>query len=326
MKRDDALWKGLIEDLSDDFLKFFFPNAEEVFDFNRKISFLDKELEQIFPNNPDEFSPKYVDKLIKVYRKSGKDEWVLVHIEVQGSTDKVFEKRMFQYYYRILDKYDRDVTSLAILTDKNKSFHPSTYKKEFIGSSVEFKFNVYKVLDADEKELEMSDNPFASVMLVVLIALKKGKISEKSLFDLKMQLLRKLYAKKFSKERITALLRFLKLYVRFESKELIDKFDIELDKITNRPNTMGLKEFVLDRERRMARKEGRETGLKEGREEGRETGLQEGREEGMSIKEKEEKTKFTVNLLTQTDFSDEKIALLVGIDIEFVKETRALLS
>jgi hypothetical protein len=33
MKRDDALWKALIEDLADDFLKFFYPNAEEIFDF-----------------------------------------------------------------------------------------------------------------------------------------------------------------------------------------------------------------------------------------------------------------------------------------------------
>jgi hypothetical protein len=83
MKRDDALWKGLIEDLADDFLKFFFQNAEETFDLNRKISFLDKELEQLFPNNQDDFNPKYVDKLLKVYTKSGKEEWVLVHIEVR---------------------------------------------------------------------------------------------------------------------------------------------------------------------------------------------------------------------------------------------------
>jgi hypothetical protein len=51
MKRDDALWKGLIEDLADDFLKFFFPNVEETLDLSRKISFLDKELEQLFPSN-----------------------------------------------------------------------------------------------------------------------------------------------------------------------------------------------------------------------------------------------------------------------------------
>jgi hypothetical protein len=119
---------------------------------------------------------------------------------------------MFQYYYRILDKYNRDVTSLAILTDKSKSFNPRMYEREFIGSSVEFKFNVYKVLNVNEIEIEKSNNPFASVILVVLTALKKGKISEKSMFELKMLLLRKLYAKNFSKEKITALLRFLKLY------------------------------------------------------------------------------------------------------------------
>jgi hypothetical protein len=100
MKRDDALWKGLIEDLADDFLKFFFSNAEEILDLNRKITFLDKELEQLFPNTQDEFNPKYVDKLLKVYTKKGEEEWILVHVEVQGSTDKQFERRMLTYYYR----------------------------------------------------------------------------------------------------------------------------------------------------------------------------------------------------------------------------------
>ena len=128
MKRDDALWKGLIEDLADDFLKFFFPNAEEVFDLNRKISFLDKELEQLFPNNQDEFSPKYVDKLLKVYSKQGKEEWILVHVEVQGSTDKTFARRMFTYYYRILDKYGKEITALAILTKWLSGTHNFTLK------------------------------------------------------------------------------------------------------------------------------------------------------------------------------------------------------
>jgi hypothetical protein len=90
------------------------------------------------------------------------------------------------------------------------------------------------------------------------------------------------------------LLRFLKLYVRFESKKLITKFDDELDIITNRSNTMGLKEFVLDRERRMARKE--------------------------------EKEEFTQNLLTQTDFSDDKIATLANVTVDYVKKIRVSLN
>ncbi len=47
MKRDDALWKGLIEDLAEDFSKFFFSNTEKNLDLNQKITFLDEEVRTI---------------------------------------------------------------------------------------------------------------------------------------------------------------------------------------------------------------------------------------------------------------------------------------
>ncbi|MDZ7896795.1 MAG: hypothetical protein U5N85_02045 [Arcicella sp.] len=240
--------------------------------------------------------------MLKVHTKKGKEEWILVHIEVQGSNDKQFKKRMFTYYYRTLDKYDRDIASLAILTDKGKIFRPDKYERSFLETSVNFNFKTYKVLDIDPQELEESNNPFAVVMLVVQTALKKGAISDKTLFNLKIELVKKLLKKNFPKPKIDALLRFLKLYVRFESKKLIIKFDDELDIITNRSNTMGLKEFVLDRERRMARKEGK----------------LEGREEV----EQEKNSIFTKNLISQTDFASEKIALLAGVEVEYVKKIR----
>jgi len=37
MKRNDLLWKAALEDLFDDFLRFFFPNAEEIFDFSKNF-------------------------------------------------------------------------------------------------------------------------------------------------------------------------------------------------------------------------------------------------------------------------------------------------
>jgi predicted transposase/invertase (TIGR01784 family) len=306
MKRDDALWKGILEDLFDDFLKFYFPESVDLFDFNRKFVFLDKELEQLFPQQQDDFSPKYVDKLVQVFTKKGKEEWILIHIEVQGSRDKNFAKRMFTYRYRILDKYDKPVTSLAILTDKYKSYKPNVYRYEFMGNELYYKFNIYKVLDANEKELKQSDNPFAVVVRVVQTALKKGKLADEKLFELKLELVRELLKKNFTKEKIRSLLQFLKLYIRFDNQELINKFESELDIIKNQQTTMGLEEFVLDRERRVGRKEG----IKE----------------GMSIKEIEDKTNFTKNLLTQTDFSDDKIASLVGVEIEFVKQVKSSLS
>ena len=309
MKRDDALWKGILEDLFDDFLKFYFPESVDLFDFNRKFIFLDKELEQLFPQSQDDFSPKYVDKLVKVFTKKGKEEWFLIHIEVQGSRDKNFAKRMFTYRYRILDKYDKPITSLAILTDNRKSYNPNAYVYNFMGNELYYKFNVYKILDANEKELKQSNNPFAVVVRVVQTALKKGKLPDEKLFDLKLELVRELLKKNFTKEKIRSLLQFLKLYIRFDNQKLIDKFDTEVEQITNRQTTMGLKEFVLDRERRVGRKQGLEQGLEQG-------------EKNATYKRD---FAFTKSLLTQTDFSEEKIASLVGVDMEFVRQVKSSL-
>ncbi len=51
MKRDDTLWKGILEDIFDDFLRFMYPNADEIFDIGRGFEFLDKELEDLFPQS-----------------------------------------------------------------------------------------------------------------------------------------------------------------------------------------------------------------------------------------------------------------------------------
>jgi hypothetical protein len=43
---------------------------------------------------------------------------VLVHIEVQGQPERDFARRMFVYYYRIFDRYERPIMSVAILADE----------------------------------------------------------------------------------------------------------------------------------------------------------------------------------------------------------------
>jgi hypothetical protein len=111
MQKNDYLWKGILEDVFDDFLRFMHPEADLIFDFERGITFLDKELEQLFPSEEDdEFSVKIVDKLAKVYTREGKEEWVLIHCEVQAKYSPDFPRRMFTYFYRILDKYNMFVS------------------------------------------------------------------------------------------------------------------------------------------------------------------------------------------------------------------------
>lgn len=69
----DIYWKGILEDLFADFLRFFYTNADERFNINRGFEFLDKELEQLFPQDDPEH-PKFVDKLVKVFTKEGKGQ------------------------------------------------------------------------------------------------------------------------------------------------------------------------------------------------------------------------------------------------------------
>ncbi|MDZ7896823.1 MAG: hypothetical protein U5N85_02185 [Arcicella sp.] len=310
MKRDDALWKGILEDLADDFMRFFIPNADDLFNLTR-FEFLDKELETLFPSDQDEFFPKYVDKLIKVFSKTGEENWILVHVEVQGTSGKEFSERMFTYFYRIWDKYKRPITAIAILTDKNKKFHPTHFEKEFLGTKIRYDFNSYKVLEANEEELLQSNNPFAMVILTTLTALKKGKISQEELFDMKIDLARRLFEKGFEKQKIRGMLNFLKLYIRFDNTDLIHKFDESIDAITNKSKiTMGIEEFVIDRARRMGERNGEKRGEKRG--------------EKKASAEKDHL--FVSSLISGTDFEDSKISSLANVPLEFVKKIRQELS
>ena len=47
MKFDDSLWKGILEDLFADFLRFFFSNADGIFDMKKGFEYHDKEMAQI---------------------------------------------------------------------------------------------------------------------------------------------------------------------------------------------------------------------------------------------------------------------------------------
>ncbi|MBE9466506.1 hypothetical protein ACFP1I_23915 [Dyadobacter subterraneus] len=198
-----------------------------------------------------------MDKLVKVYTKAGEEDWILVHIEVQGYDDKDFAKRMFTYFYRILDKYGKPVTAIAIFTDTNKKFHPNVYEYKYLGSKIIYEFNTYKIIEQDETALIENENPFAIVVLTVLLALKKKKLDDESLFDLKYSLAKNLLMRKIPEKKIDDLLIFLQRYITFADQGYNVKFDKEIGALTGNQKSMGIREMVLDK----AEKKGIEKGV-----------------------------------------------------------------
>ncbi|MCK4605457.1 MAG: hypothetical protein KAU41_12345 [Deltaproteobacteria bacterium] len=120
----DSPWKEIIEVYFNDFMAFFFPDIAEEVDWDRGYTFLDKELQQVVLDA--ELGRRFADKLAQVWRRDGDEAWVLVHIEVQGQEEAVFAKRMYVYNYRIFDRYNRPVASLAVLADQKPGWKPQS--------------------------------------------------------------------------------------------------------------------------------------------------------------------------------------------------------
>ena len=94
-----------------------------------------------------EIGLRRVDKLVKVCLKNGHEAWVLVHVEVQAQKEIAFPFRMFVYHYRILDRYNRQVVSLAVPADDNKDWRPDQHTHELWGCKVRFRYPVIKLPD-----------------------------------------------------------------------------------------------------------------------------------------------------------------------------------
>ena len=133
---------------------------------------LDKELQPIVRRASH--GRRYVDKLVKVWLKSGEEKWLLIHIEVQGSKEADFPVRMYVYNHRIFDRHGRETVSLAILADDDPRWRPDRYETARWGFRSLTEFPVVKLLDyaAKWQELEADPNPFAVVVLAQLKALE----------------------------------------------------------------------------------------------------------------------------------------------------------
>ena len=204
----DSPWKEALDFFFRAFLELFFPAAHADIDWDRQWESLDKELQQISPEA--EIGRRYVDKLAKVWLKSGEEQWVLVHVEVQMSPDDKFPWRMYVYNYRIFDKYNREVASFAVLGDDDPSWRPHSFGYRRWGVEVDFRFPTVKLSDlaAGRSELEASDNPFATVVLAHLDT-QETRDDQGERKDRKFRLVRRLMERGWSGERVRQLFRVI---------------------------------------------------------------------------------------------------------------------
>ena len=293
----DILWKGMLERVFDDFLRFVFPDADQRFDMKKGFTYLDKELATLYPNPEEGTDTRFVDKLVQVYTLDGKEKFLLVHVEVQGNYDKTFTSRMFTYFYRVYDYYNRrPILPVAVFSGEGGKWMGNRFHLEEDGMSLIYTFKTLDIADYTEEELKTSDNPFAGVMLVAKRLAIAGrdrpekeqdkKAWDEKLLEQKTFLAEHLHAKGFDESKIDGMFSFIENYVLFENPENNRNFRERIDKITNKSNTMDILEQVAE------------------------------------IRAEQRAEEIAKNLLRETDFPVEKVAALAEVPVKIVMEIK----
>ncbi|MCD6508498.1 hypothetical protein J7M22_18000 [Candidatus Poribacteria bacterium] len=207
----DEGWKEAIRSFFPHFLSFFFPSIARHIDTTRGFEFLDKELGRISKRG---LSGRRVDTLVKAFLKNGEEKWLLIHVEVQGYPQEEFSKRMYVYNYRIFDRYNRDVVSLAVLTDEDDRFRPGPYQFMMGDFRLEMAYPVVKLLDYRDRweEMEGDMNPFSVVVMAHLKSQEaRGEVRER--YAWKLRLTRLLYERGYGRNEILSLYRFIDMVI-----------------------------------------------------------------------------------------------------------------
>ena len=127
----DSPWKEALDAYFEAFLELLFPDLHELIDWSRGVESLDKEFQQVI--REAEVGRRYVDKLVKVWTLEGVECWVLIHVEVQTAREAEFPQRMYVYNYRIFDRYNKAVASLAVLADDDPAWRPTEFRQSLFG-------------------------------------------------------------------------------------------------------------------------------------------------------------------------------------------------
>jgi len=224
----DSPWKEALERFFEPFMALFFPAAHAAIDWARGYTFKDKELQRVVRDAS--LGRRWADHLAQVWLGDGSEAWVLIHIEVQGQVDAEFPRRMYTYNYRLFDRYNRRVASLAVLADDDPAWRPSEFSYTLFGCRASLAFPIVKLLDYMPRwdELAASRNPFAVVVMAHLKALTTHRDGAERL-RWKLNLIRGLYDGGYSKADILELFRIID-WLMMLPEELTRSFDEAIER------------------------------------------------------------------------------------------------
>jgi Domain of unknown function (DUF4351) len=209
----DSPWKDVIQHALADFMAFYFPAMAERIDWACGHEFLETELRQVVQDA--ELGRRHADLLARVTTHGGQVEHVYIHVEVQGGRQSDFEKRMFVYHYRLFDRFDAPVASLAVLADDDPAWRPNRFVVDALGLQHTLEIGVAKLLDHEHRleDLTTEGNPFALVTAAHLLT-RRTRGDDQGRYEAKRRLIFLLYRQGWERQQVLDLLAVLDWMMR----------------------------------------------------------------------------------------------------------------
>jgi predicted transposase YdaD len=181
----------------------------------------------------------------------------IIQVEIQAQQDKNLPRRMFRYYYAVVEKYKKEPTQIVLFVGKGNP-PPSEYKTP----KLTLKYKVLDMKKIDPDVFIKSEKP-AEVILGILA----GKFKDKP------QIIKKV------KKRIVEILKNEEEIIKYidSISFLAGLFDIEI-KVKPMPIQVDIRKTFLYK---WGKEEGLKEGKREGLKEGEEIGIKKGRQEGL---------------------------------------------
>ena len=223
------------------------------------------------------------DKLVEVYLRDDRQQWILIHVEVQAQRDVSLAQRVLDYNYRIFKQYEHPVASLVLLADDDPGWHPSAFHSEVLGTKMGISFATAKLLDfvGCSDALLASHNPFALITLAHLRT-QQARPNVDELYAAKWQITKLLYQHGWSKRRVIVLFDVINWMMALPEpyQRQYWRAIFGLERRRKMKWISPLEQSFIDKGWEKGLKKGRQEGLEKGLEKGIEKGVEKGRKEG----------------------------------------------
>ena len=215
----DGPWKLGLDAFLPQVMQLLFPASHLEIDWSRPYQPLNSELQGILTAE-EARNRRYADALYQVYRLDGREQWIILHFEIQTQPDPGLPRRMYVYSYRCYEKYGVEVFGYAILGDQSPGFRPGPFVWELGKARMVYEYEVAKLLDHSVAELEARDNPAATVLLSHLFT-QSSKDDQERRRRFKLRLTRLLFRKGYDRSQAETLFKVLDWMLRLDREQVI---------------------------------------------------------------------------------------------------------